>query len=120
MSEVARLPRRSEGNESVNLTTLDAILGAFPATMRALVGAKIDVEGHEFPVLKGARRLLREAPPCWLQLENSALNHVELMHKILREFGYESSGKILSAGKDDYMYVQHDPEACMKQRVAAA
>jgi len=53
---------------SVELTTADNMLDLNPA-MKALLIAKVDIEGHEGHFIKGAKTLFSKFPPCYMTIE---------------------------------------------------
>lgn len=65
-----------------------------PGSLPGTVGMKLDVEGHELPVLRGAERLLREARP-WIVLElnpsTAAASSIPLVEVLsyLSDLGYD-------------------------------
>ena len=77
---------------------------------------KIDVEGHEFATLKGARNtILRDKPNLLVEIEQR--HHVEPIVHIfdwLGEIGYEGSfldnGELCRLSKFDVAFHQKDPE----------
>jgi FkbM family methyltransferase len=62
-SNGALAPTPSDATVTVNVTTLDEGLDGIRPTL-----LKIDVEGHELEVLRGARRLLERRPKVALEL----------------------------------------------------
>mmetsp|Transcript_86254 Transcript_86254/g.252286 ORF Transcript_86254/g.252286 Transcript_86254/m.252286 type:complete len:363 (+) Transcript_86254:102-1190(+) len=60
---------RASSSVRASMTTVDAILSRYSPRV---LGIKLDVEGYEGHVLKGARRLL-ENPPCLLSIEVNSL-----------------------------------------------
>lgn len=65
---ISRLVERADDSTiMVPIVPLDEIAGG-----RVVDGLKIDVEGHELPVLKGARNILESGHP-WLAVEFNAL-----------------------------------------------
>lgn len=54
-----------EGEYTVTIKTLDDMVN----TIGERIAIKIDVEGHELPLLKGARRVLKENE-CFIQVES--------------------------------------------------
>jgi hypothetical protein len=53
---------------SVDLTTGDNILSGNTA-MKAIMIAKVDIEGHEGHFIKGSQLLFSEYPPCIMTIE---------------------------------------------------
>jgi len=112
----------------VPLTTLDAILHHDPR-MKALLSAKVDIEGNEGRMLRGAEELFSKHPPCYLMIElipewlEGAGTPVEDVVRVLRRYGY---GPVPSADRLRQSRVrsktihvsQRDLDGC-KQRVAA-
>jgi FkbM family methyltransferase len=82
----------------VPVTPLDAALGDHPVH-----GVKIDVEGHELPVLKGSESLLRRVRP-WICVEfNTVLAGTERLgdwdvHRYLASRGYRCRPFIEATG----------------------
>jgi len=103
----------------VPLTTLDSMLDSEPELRNVLV-AKMDIEGNEGKALKGATRLLKEAPPCYLMIELSADflgaagTPIEEVTKLLGDAGYDVSA-VHSYGIDTYRLQQKDLGACLKR-----
>lgn len=82
--------------ESVRLTTLDAVLPAGDWAM-----AKLDVEGAEELVLRGAEGLLRDNPtPVWM---------IEVIDRSLRRFGSSEAQLREWLGDHGYETVLYDP-----------
>lgn len=84
-------PLRHEGRHAVDILTLDDLVGTdgFPAP--GLI--KIDVEGFELPVLRGARKTLREhQPPLLLEWADATSRDAgydrDLIIVELRDLGY--------------------------------
>lgn len=79
----------------IALSTLDTILGDRFTGKRMVI--KVDVEGSEFGVLKGAPKTLRMIPkPVWLVEITLTLNHPDINRHFLETFaifwanGYEA------------------------------
>ena len=75
--------------ERVEQTTLDAFLAMRPMAGRRVDVLKVDVEGYELEVFKGASRMLALHHPliiCEIEARHNA-NYVEVFQR-LREFGY--------------------------------
>mmetsp|Transcript_7750 Transcript_7750/g.20716 ORF Transcript_7750/g.20716 Transcript_7750/m.20716 type:complete len:346 (-) Transcript_7750:153-1190(-) len=114
---------------SVPLTNLDAMLKHDPR-MRALLSAKVDIEGNEGRMLRGATELFTNYPPCYLMIEliapwlDSAGTPIEEIIPLMRRnFSYKSvPGPVFlrhSRWRSKTIHVyQKDLEGC-KQRVAA-
>jgi len=113
----------------VPLTNLDAMLHQDPR-MKALLSAKVDIEGNEGRMLRGATELFTNYPPCYLVIEliapwlDSAGTPIEAIVPLLRRnFSYKSvPGPVFIRhsrwrAKTIHIY-QKDLEGC-KQRVAA-
>jgi len=82
---------------SAEMTTLDEIYRAYPDVMRRVLAMKLDVEGYEGRVVKGAHALLKEAPPCYLKMEVqedwlklAGTPAVDVLNK-LRSYGFVSA-----------------------------
>lgn len=79
---------------TLSMARLDEVLPPESSEPRRLAFGKIDVEGFELSVLRGAEGLLaRSAPPCWL-LETNARSHDygssrAEVHALLAGYGYE-------------------------------
>ncbi|CAK0814719.1 unnamed protein product, partial [Prorocentrum cordatum] len=77
----------------VPLTTLDSMLHQDPR-MRAILSAKVDIEGNEGRMLRGAEELFSKYPPCYLCIElvpewlNSTGTPVEVILPMLKDYGY--------------------------------
>jgi len=122
-----KLRENQTGSEMVNvsLTTLDAILNENPR-MKALMVAKIDIEGNEGRMMKGAEELFSKYAPCWLTIElipewlQNAGTPVEDVLKKLRKSGYVRvpwKGFLWKArwrSKTIHVY-QKDWEGCQKR-----
>lgn len=83
---------RFDGHFSVNCLTVDALIDQ---RTEAPTLMKIDVEGWEVQVLKGAKKLLANKPPKAMVIECDSDSHgniqnIEVMHT-LEEFGYSVS-----------------------------
>ena len=74
--------------ECITLDSIDVLDGE-------VIGLKVDVEGHELNVLRGAKKLLSSSPSV-IQIEN--FGNVDL-HETLRSLGYFN---FFSAGHDAY------------------
>mmetsp|Transcript_19566 Transcript_19566/g.51916 ORF Transcript_19566/g.51916 Transcript_19566/m.51916 type:complete len:147 (+) Transcript_19566:1-441(+) len=61
-------PRVTVEEYEVPLTTGDLMLQYNPA-FKAILIAKVDIEGHEGHFLKGSQRLFSKYPPCVLTIE---------------------------------------------------
>lgn len=70
---------------------------ALAAESRRIAFLKIDVEGHELPVLRGApERLARDRPAVLVEIEHRLGSSVEEVAGLLAEHGY--SGQVLAPG----------------------
>lgn len=79
--------------EKVNLSTLDKYISSKNISSQSIVFIKIDVEGHEFEILKGGRLSIAGAKPIILcELENRHLlpqgKTVQLIIDFLGDIGY--------------------------------
>ena len=77
----------NEGEYTVTIKALDDVVNV----MGERIAIKIDVEGHELPLLKGARRLLTENQ-CFIQVESFSPDGVfeflnDLDYVLQRQFG---------------------------------
>jgi FkbM family methyltransferase len=64
-----KFARKVEVKEfSVELTTADNMLHSNPV-MKAILIAKVDIEGHEGHFIKGAKTLFSKHPPCYMTIE---------------------------------------------------
>ena len=79
----------SEGGALVEATTLDALVGGGRIPAPDLI--KIDVEGHEVAVLRGAKTILEKHHPTVLCDFNDR-NTFGLVRDLLTPLGYEVSG----------------------------
>lgn len=77
-------PRTAPPNITVNTVTLDAFLSS-RRSLDTVTFLKIDTEGHELAVLKGARRLLTSSPTLLVQCENGS---DEASQQYLKSLGY--------------------------------
>ena len=77
-----KLPRDRGGMVNVPIVRLD---DTYPVDALALI--KVDVEGMELPVLKGAQRLIEKFRPA-LYVENDRPENSEKLISLLFEFGY--------------------------------
>jgi FkbM family methyltransferase len=78
---------RAASAESVTMTTLDASL--LPALDRPPRLVKVDVEGTEPEVLRGATRLFDRAPPEFVILELSSMRDGRQTVELMARNGYE-------------------------------
>lgn len=63
---------------------------------------KIDVEGMQMALLKGAEKMLRgPGPPIWIEL-HAFKNEFEEVEGYLRPYGYEAAHKL---GAHDFIFV---------------
>jgi FkbM family methyltransferase len=91
-----RLARKVEVKEfSVELTTGDRMLHGNPA-MKAIMIAKVDIEGHEGHFIQGSQRLFSEFPPCFMTIElipewlERAGTPVQGILDLLKGWGYKN------------------------------
>lgn len=110
----------------VPLTNLDAMLHQDPR-MKALLSAKVDIEGNEGRMLRGAMELFTNYPPCYLVMEliapwlDSAGTPIEGIITLLRRnFSYTSvpGSKFLRHSRwraRTVHIVQQDLEGCTKR-----
>ena len=62
-----------------------------------ILAIKIDVEGHDFPVLKGAVQILEKySPVLWIEIKDEAEEKI----KFLSSFGYVLAKKV----DEDYFF----------------
>jgi len=111
LSPVAKGDRVSV-NE-VQQVRLDEALAAPLAEGRSVDFVKIDVEGYELNVLKGAARLIRQCHPVVLcEIERRHNPHTAAVFQELRGLGYRchviSDGKLKPFDEDDVVGVQQD------------
>lgn len=111
----------------VPLTNLDSMLHQDPM-MKAVLSAKVDIEGNEGRMLLGAEELFSKYPPCFLSIElvpewlNSTGTPVEVILPMLKDYGYrgvpETQWFLNSSWRAKTVQLhQKDLEGC-KQRVA--
>lgn len=74
--------------QTVQVRRADELLKDLPPVLIL----KIDVEGHEYPVLKGMAGILNTCKTCWLCIEDGT--HGEVLHAHLRQFGFQFDRKI--------------------------
>jgi len=107
----------------VPLTTGDQILQYNPA-MKALMAAKVDIEGHEGHFIRGSQLLFSDFPPCILTIElipdwlDRAGTPVEQLLFLLDDWGYETVPTVSqlkkAAPKDQTrILTQKDMQACV-------
>lgn len=89
-----RVSSTSEGAVMVKCVTLDDL---FPETEQKIF-LKVDVEGHELSVLRGASQLLQNND-CFLQVECFPVN-AEAVEKFMAAAGYA----VLNRIEDDYYF----------------
>lgn len=90
-SKVVAAPRRRRNSEVVAATTIDSLFAQSPSPIRFI---KCDVEGHEFPCISEATRVIRQHAPAWL-IEVSGnpdddQSCASSLMRMLRQFGYEA------------------------------
>jgi FkbM family methyltransferase len=73
----------------VEVTTLDTLLGGWRDRLRRVTVIKVDVEGHEAPVLRGAERLIRRWRPL-LFVEVLVRADVEALSAFIAAHDYRS------------------------------
>lgn len=78
---------------TVNVTTLDDMLQSNPAMKQILV-AKVDIEGSEGSMMKGATVFFRQFPPCLLL--------IELQEALLRQNDSNLAEVLLFLGRSGY------------------
>jgi len=111
----------------VPLTNLDSMLHQDPR-MKAVLSAKVDIEGNEGRMLLGAEELFSKYPPCYLSIElipewlNSTGTPVEGILPKLKDYGYRGVPELQwflhsSWRAKTIQLHQKDLESC-KQRVA--
>jgi hypothetical protein len=73
---------------TVSVRRIDDLISSYPDVFggRDIVALKIDVEGMEYPVLRGACEMLRRHRPL-LMVEENMKSYPEL-YKFLRDIGY--------------------------------
>jgi len=107
----------------VPLTTGDQILQYNPA-MKALMAAKVDIEGHEGHFIRGSQLLFSDFPPCILTIElipdwlERAGTPLEQLLFLLDDWGYETVPTVAqlkkAAPKDQTRTLtQKDMQACV-------
>lgn len=86
---MARLVKSSHGNPGldgyeVKLSTLDELLGNACGVISFV---KCDVEGHEWPVIKGAKHIIMESKAAWLiEISSDPVNNNSDANKIFSYF----------------------------------
>lgn len=104
----------------VGMTTLDAMLVALPA-LKSVVSMKVDIEGNEGRLLKGAHEFFTKHPPCYLLmelkhelLENAGTPFEEVIHS-LTNFGYRKAQDEKFNNHDMGHFEQTDMASCLKR-----
>ncbi|WP_150303096.1 FkbM family methyltransferase [Pseudomonas saliphila] len=99
-SRIAETAPESTKGEKFRTTTIDvdALDNMFPGMTGEKLAIKIDVEGHEIPVLEGARRLLKENT-CLIQVEVLD-EEPQRLEELLARFGLNQIARI---GCDVYL-----------------
>jgi len=117
--------QRSEQKESIKICPLDAVLGEEKVDL-----LKIDVEGYEFEVLKGAEQTIRKNHPTIIleysrQRTNSGANN-EMIHWLSNiyegyeffrfEKGKERSSKLINCKFKHVGFPEHDNIICLPKK----
>ncbi len=108
LGEVSYKPCNDEKCNSINTISVDSLL------LKRLDFMKIDVEGAQLSVLKGASRTIDEFHPLvWIEMNQAASpesysreNEVELPTKFLQSKGYVLKTKM---GPNDYLFEYKSP-----------
>lgn len=87
-SPVNQCVSSSEGGIAVPATTLDAFVDTLDLPYQPKFLLKIDVEGHEMAVLRGAKKLLTEYPVKGIILERFSDDFPEIT-ALLKDWGYQ-------------------------------
>lgn len=117
--------RRSEQKETIQICPLDAILSEEKVDL-----LKIDVEGYEFEVLKGAEEIIRKDHPAiileYSQQRNNAgannemidwLSNVYEGYEFFRfEKGKERSSKLVNCKSKHVGFPDHDNIVCLPKK----
>lgn len=117
--------RRSEQKETIQICPLDAILSEEKVDL-----LKIDVEGYEFEVLKGAEQIIRKDHPAiiieYSQQRNNAGANNEMIdwlsgvyegYKFFRfEKGKERSSKLVNCKFKHIGFPEHDNIICLPKK----
>lgn len=100
----------------VGLTTLDSMLESFPA-LKSVISMKVDIEGNEGRMLKGAHEFFSKHAPCYLQMElqpawlTVAGTPFEEVMQTMAKFGYSHS----KIDATNYRFEQNNITACLKR-----
>lgn len=102
---------------SVGMTTLDMMLAALPA-LSSVLAMKVDIEGNEGRMLKGAHEFFTEHPPCYLHMElvpewlDTAGTPYEEVMQTLTDFGYMNPQ---AASENNYHFEQKNMASCLER-----
>lgn len=72
--ELGFVSNQNTENKTIETRKLDSVVATFPDLFKRIDFIKIDVEGHEFSVIKGAKETIRKFKPCVIQLEFNIYN----------------------------------------------
>jgi FkbM family methyltransferase len=89
--QVGFMSEAAAATEDFPITRIDDVLRGQPVAV-----IKLDVEGMEAAVLRGARRVLSRCRPV-VYAEAHDDRAVEEIHQILRPYGYQPTGKVFNA-----------------------
>ena len=94
-----------ESQFEVKVQTLDSLIenGLTPPTV-----LKIDTEGYELNILKGAKTLLKNHPPRIIVFEANTNEEFTAIRTLLSEFGYQFYKELKDAHGLNYIATQHE------------
>jgi len=104
----------------IRMTTVDSLL-ASNNDLKTVMVAKVDIEGSEGHMLKGAESFFSRYPPCYLLIElrenllRDAGTPIDGVLKELQRFGYDADMSKSDKGADTYLFPQRDMAACQRR-----
>lgn len=83
-----------KGAVQVPLVTIDSIASAESEPMSRIFAMKLDIEGHEFPFLKGGSNFFQKGP-CFIFMEMRSADHEhEILQFLMKQHNYVKDGNV--------------------------